>query len=51
MGCSFSKDVILELQQCVKTNFYKALTRIIQFVCTHHRSYTTTSFEKEHSIA
>ena len=27
------------------------LTRFIQFVCTHRRSYKTTSFEKEKSIA
>ena len=28
-----------------------ALTRDIQFVCTHRCSYETTSFEKEHFIA
>ena len=27
------------------------LTRVIQFVCTHRRSYKSTSFEKEQSIA
>ena len=25
--------------------------RVIQFICTHRRSYKTTSFEKEQSIA
>ena len=51
MGCSFSKDVVLSLQQRVQTNFHNALKRVIQFVCTHRRSYTTKSFEKEQSIA
>ena len=27
------------------------MTRVIQFVCTNRRSYKTTSFEKEQSIA
>ena len=48
MDCSFSKDVVLHLQRHVQTNFHNALTRVIQFVCTHRR---TTSFEKEQSIA
>ena len=51
MDCSFSKDIVLSLQRCVQTNFHYALTRVIQFVCTHRRSYKTTSFEKEQSIA
>ena len=34
-----------------QTNFHNALTRVIQFVCTHRCSYKTTSFEKEQSIA
>ena len=51
MDCSFSKDVVLQLQERVQTNFHNALTRVIQFVRTHRRSYKTTSFEKEQSIA
>ena len=51
MDCSFSKDVVLYLQWLVQTDFHNALTRVIQFVCTHRRSYKTTSFEKEQSIA
>ena len=35
----------------MQTNFHNALTRVIQFVCTHRRSYETTSFKKEQSIA
>ena len=27
----------------MQTNFHNALTHVIQFVCTHRRSYTTTS--------
>ena len=47
----FSKDVDLYLQRHVQTNFHNALTHVIQFVCTHCRSYKKTSFEKEQSIA
>ena len=43
----------------MQTNFHNELTRVIQFECTHRRSYETknnpllktTSFEKEQSIA
>ena len=35
------------MQRCVQTNSHNALTRVIQIVCTHRRSYETTSFEKE----
>ena len=38
-------------ERCVQTNFHNVLTRVIQFVCTQCRSYKTTSFEKEQSIA
>ena len=34
----------------MQTNFHNALTRVIQFACTHRRSYKNTSFEKEQSI-
>ena len=46
MDCSFSWA-----KKHVQINFHNALTRVIQFVCTHPRSYKTTSFEKKQSIA
>ena len=39
------------ISECGETNFHNALLRVIQFVFTHRRSYTNTSFEKEQSIA
>ena len=51
--CKYKQWIVLfrKMQRCVQTNFHNALTRVIQFVCTHRRSYKTTSFEKEQSIA
>ena len=37
-------------QRCVQTYFQNALTRVIQFVCTHRRSYETTPFEKNNPL-
>ena len=44
VGFFFSKSL---MQQCLKTNFHNALTRVIQFECKHRCSYETTSFEKK----
>ena len=43
-------DCFNDIYRHVQTNLYNALTRVIQFVCTHRRSYKTTSFEREQSI-
>ena len=48
MNCSFSKDVILELQPCVQTNFHNAR----YLICMHTPSQLSDHiFRKEQSIA
>ena len=44
----FSKDVVSYQQCCLQKNFCNA--RYDQFVCTHRRSYDTSSIEKEQSL-
>ena len=49
-----TRNILSGMECLIKLRFYcsaEELLIIIQFVCTHRRSYKPTPFEKEQSIA